>query len=316
MRDAARGEKVSIIGAGSVGSMLAQLILEHNLAHVMLIDIDDGIARGKAYDLQDASHILGYGKIVEGTSDFSSMSGSDIVVITAGFPRKPGMSREDLLRKNGAVISEVSLKIKEHAPDTVVIVVTNPLDAMSYLVYKTTGFVKRKVMGMAGVLDSARCSNQAAIELGIPPAVVDSMVIGTHDTNMVPLFTSSRAQGMPFMKVFNEEKQCLIEQKTKKRGAEIVSFLKSGSAFFAPGAACFSMVKSIIKDEKFTLCASAYLEGEYGYNGFFIGVPVILGRSGIEKIIELEIADQEKAKFKKAAEQAQSAVSELKELFR
>jgi len=302
---------VSIIGAGSVGATLAQLILEHNLAHVVLLDINEGTAKGKACDLQDASSILGNEKLVQGTSDYSEINGSDIVVITAGFPRKPGMSREDLLRKNGTVVKEVSLKIKEFAPDSVVIVVTNPLDVMSYLTYKTTGFDRSKILGMAGILDSARCSNQAAGELGIPQAEVDSVVIGSHDTNMVPLFAHSKAQGKPFKTVFDADKQRQLEERTKKRGAEIVSFLKSGSAFFAPAAGCFSMVKSILNNEHMMLCISVYLDGEYGYKGFFIGAPVILGREGMEKIVELELTEEEKEKFKVAAEQVQSTVQKI-----
>jgi len=303
--------KVSIVGAGSVGSTLAQLILEHNLAHVLLLDINEGLAKGKACDLQDASSILGYEKLVEGTSDYSEIRDSDIIVITAGFPRKPGMSRDDLLKKNGEVIKDVSLKIKEFAPGSVVIVVTNPLDAMSYLAYKVTGFDRVKIIGMAGMLDSARCSNQAADELHIPKAEVDTVVIGTHDTNMVPLFAHSKAQGKPLKTVFDPERQSLIEQRTKNRGAEIVSLLKTGSAFFAPAAACFSMVKSILNNEHLTLCASVYVDGEYGYKDIFIGVPVTLGRGGMEKIVELELTGEERGKLGIAAEHARNTISKL-----
>ncbi|MBL7071293.1 MAG: malate dehydrogenase [Candidatus Omnitrophica bacterium] len=303
--------KISVIGAGNVGAMLTQLILERNLANVTLLDIDEGMAKGKACDIQDAASILGYDKVVKGTSDYSEIADSDVIVITAGFPRKPGMSREDLLNKNRVVVREISLKIKEFSPDSIVIVVTNPLDLMSYLAYKTTGFDKRKVIGMAGVLDSARCSNQASEELGITQTEVDSLVIGTHDTNMIPLFAHSKAQGKSFKAVFDQSRQSKIAERTRNRGAEIVSYLKSGSAFFAPSAACFSMVKSILNNENLTLCASAYLEGEYGLNDMFIGVPIVLGQDGIEKIMELELSDDEVNKLKNAAEQMQNAISRL-----
>lgn len=306
-----KSEKVSIIGAGNVGALLAQLILEQNLADVILVDIDEGISKGKAFDLQDASSIMGYEKSVEGTSDYSKIKDSSIVVITAGFPRKVGMSREDLLKKNGSIVKDVSLKIKEFAPDSILIVVTNPLDIMSYLAYKVTGFDSRRILGMAGVLDSARCSNQAANELGVMQTEVDSIVIGSHDSNMVPLFAHSKAQGKSFKTVFDIAKQNEIIARTKKRGAEIVSLLKSGSAFFAPSAACFSLVKSILNNEHLTLCATVYLDGEYGLRDLFIGVPVVLGREGIEKIVELELTRDESKKLKKAAEAIKNTISKL-----
>ena len=306
-----KSEKVSIIGAGNVGALLAQLILEQNLADVILVDIDEGISKGKAFDLQDASSIMGYEKNVEGTSDYSKIKGSSIVVITAGFPRKVGMSREDLLEKNGPIVKDVSLKIKEFAPDSILIIVTNPLDIMSYLAYKVTGFDSRRILGMGGVLDSARCSNQAANKLGVMQTEVDSIVIGSHDSNMVPLFAHSKAQGKPFKTVFDIAKQNEIIDQTKKRGTEIVSLLKSDSAFFAPSAACFSLVKSILNNEHLTLCATVYLDGEYGLRDLFIGVPVVLGREGIEKIVELQLTRDEDDLLKKTAEVIKNTISKL-----
>lgn len=304
-------DKVSIIGAGNVGAALAQLILEQSLADVILVDIDEGISKGKAFDLEDASSIMGYESDIEGTSDYSKIKDSSVVVVTAGFPRKPGMSRDDLLIKNGSVVKDISLKIKEFAPDSILIMVTNPLDVMSYFAYKITGFDRRRILGMAGILDSARCSNQAASELGVTQTEVDSVVIGSHDENMIPLFAHSKAEGRPFTSLFAVSKQNEIIERTKKRGSEIVSLMKSASAFFAPSAACFSMVKSILKNERLTLCASAYLDGEYGLQDLFIGVPLLLGRAGIEKIIELELTPEEARNLKKAAELLKNSISKL-----
>lgn len=311
MKTIRRDEKLSIVGAGNVGATLAQLILLHNMANVVLVDIDEGIGKGRAYDLEDASSILGYDKTIEGTSDFSKIKNSGIVIITAGFPRKPGMSREDLLQKNSVIVKDVSLKIKEYAPDSIIIVVTNPLDVMSYLVYKITGFDRSKVLGMAGILDSARCSIQAADELRVKQTEVESIVIGSHDSNMIPLFGYSKSQGKPFKNIFDPPKQAALEERTKKRGAEILSLLKAGSAYFAPSAACFSMVKSIINDERATLCSSVYLDGEYGIRGIFIGVPVVIGGEGIEEIVELKLSDEESLKLKKSADDIKSAISKL-----
>ncbi len=236
MKRDAKGDKVSIIGAGNVGAALAQRILENDLADVILVDIERGISEGKAHDLRDASAIIGYEKYIEGTSDYSKISSSRIVVITAGFPRTPGMSREELIQKNGSVVKDVSLKIKEFAPGSIIIVVTNPLDIMVYLAYKVSGFDRTKVLGMAGILDAARCSNLAAEELGIMPTEVDSVIVGSHDANMIPLFSHSRAEGKPLKDIFDETKKRDIADRTRKRGAEIVSLLKRGSAFFAPSA--------------------------------------------------------------------------------
>lgn len=311
MKISRRREKVSIIGAGGVGAALAQRILENDIADVVLVDIDEGISKGKAFDLQDASPIMGYEKDVEGTSDYSMIMYSSIVVITAGFPRKPGMSRDDLIQKNGYIVKDTALKIKEFAPNSIIIVVTNPLDIMGYLAYKISGFDRRRVMGMAGVLDSARLSNLTAEELNIMRTEVDSIVVGSHDDNMVPLLTYSKAQGRSLDIIFDETKRASIVERTKKRGSEIVSLLKSGSAFFAPSAACFCMVKSILRNERLMLCASVYLNGEYGLRDLFIGVPVVLGRNGIEKIVELKLTNDELEKLKKAAELLKDSILKI-----
>ncbi|MEA3306139.1 MAG: malate dehydrogenase, partial [Candidatus Omnitrophota bacterium] len=218
--------KISIIGAGNVGSLLALRILEHDMADVILLDIDENISKGKACDLRDASPIMGYEKSVEGTSDYSKIRDSHIVVVTAGFPRKSGMVREELIRKNGFIVKQIAAKIKEFAPESIIIVVTNPLDVMSYLAYRVSGFDRRKVLGMAGALDSSRCSNIAAEELGVMKSEVDCIVIGSHDKNMLPLFYHSKAQGRPLKKILSETGQNRVLEKTKGRGAEIVA--KSG----------------------------------------------------------------------------------------
>lgn len=306
-----KNEKVSIIGAGNVGALLALRVLEHDLADVVLVDIDEGISKAKAYDLADASSIIGYEKKVEGTSDYSRISGSSIVVITAGFPRKPGMSREDLIQKNGAVIKEVAVKIKEFAPESIIIVVTNPLDIMSYLAYKVSGFNPKKVIGMAGVLDTARQSNLISEKLGIMKTDVDSVIIGSHDDNMVPLFNYSKVQGQPLKKMLDNAEIGEISGRAKKRGAEIVSLLKSGSAFFAPSAGCFSMVKCILNNEHLTMCASVYLDGEYGLKDIYIGVPAVLGKNGVEKIVQLDLDSEENERFQNSAQLVKSAVEKL-----
>ena len=301
--------KITIVGAGNVGAMTALRIIEHELADVVLIDIDEGISKGKAYDLADASSIMGYEKKVEGTSDYSKINGSSIVIITAGFVRKPGMSREDLIQKNGAVIKEVVLKVKEFTPESIIIVVTNPLDIMTYLAYKVSGFDRNRVMGMAGILDSARQSNLISEEMGITKPEVDSIIVGSHDDNMVPLLNYSKVQGQPLKKVMDEAKLAAILERTKKRGAEIVSLLKSGSAFFAPSAACFSMVKCILNNERLTMCASVYLDGEYGLHDMCLGVPVVLGKNGIEKILQLDLDDDECRRLQKSAELVKDSIS-------
>ncbi len=306
-----KSTKISVIGAGNVGAMLVLRVVEHDLADVVLVDIDEGAAKGKAFDLADASAIMGYEKKVEGTSDYSKIKDSAIVVITAGFARKPGMTRDDLIQKNGAVIREVTRHIKEFSPESIVIVVTNPLDVMAYLAYKLSGFDRHRVIGMAGVLDSARQSNLIAEDLGIIKTEVDSVIVGSHDDNMVPLIGYSKVQGQPLGKMVSEEKLAEIIERTKTRGAEIVSLLKAGSAFFAPSAACFSMIKCILNNERLMMCASAYLEGEYGVNDLFIGVPVIIGKNGIEKIVEMDLDAAERKKFEISVQSARDSVAKL-----
>ena len=293
--------KVSVIGAGNVGAMVASRIIDNNLADVALIDIVPGLAKGKALDIGDASPIAGSKAKIIGTEDFASMKDSHIVVITAGLARKPGMSRDDLLKKNAEIIKEVSLKVKKFAPSSIVIVVTNPLDVMTYLAMKTTGFNTKKVIGMAGVLDSARFINILSEKAsGIDEEKI--FMMGSHGDSMVAVDRTQKLSA----DIFKE-----ASLRAKNRGAEIVSHLKTGSAYFAPSAAVFSMVKAILKNEGKTLCASSYLNGEYGEKDIYIGVPSVLDSSGIKKILEIELTEEEKTSFKKSAQAIREAINKL-----
>jgi len=291
--------KIAIIGAGNVGAMTASRVVDAGLADVALIDILPGLAKGKALDISDARPITGSRVIVSGSEDFSDLKGSDIVVVTAGLARKPGMSRDDLLNKNAQIIRDIALKIKNFCPQAIIIVVTNPLDVMSYLLMKTAGLNPQKVMGMAGVLDTARFINI----LREKNKDIDEdkfLMMGSHGDTMVPVSRSKKISGS----VFKE-----ASEMARNRGAEIVKYLGTGSAYFAPSASVFFMLKAIIKDEKNVLCASAYLSGEYGEKDIYIGVPVILGSQGIERIIETGLSEQEKKAFKESAIQIREGIS-------
>ena len=303
---AQKSSKVSIIGAGAVGATLAQRVLESSLADVVLVDILKDIAKGKALDLLDAAPIIGHEKKISGTDNYEEIRNSDIVVITAGLPRKPGMTRDDLVAKNAAIMKDVAGNVKTYAPSSIVIVVTNPLDTMTYLAYKTTGFSKNKVMGMAGVLDGSRFIHLIADELKIPRSFVKTEVLGSHGDTMVPLISRTKVNGKPILEVMGKEKLDAIVKRTCDRGAEIVTLLGSGSAYYSPSAAVFRMINAILKDTNETLTASALLEGEYGLKDIFIGVPSKIGRSGIKNIIEIDLSEEEKAAFSKSAQTIKS----------
>jgi malate dehydrogenase len=291
--------KISIIGAGNVGAMTASRIIDAGLADTVLIDIVPGLAKGKALDISDARPIMGSKVSIEGSEDFSDLKDSNIVIITAGLSRKPGMSRDDLLQKNAEIIKDISLKIKKICPLSIVIVVTNPLDVMSYLVMKTGGFNPKKVIGMAGVLDSARFLNAASLKAkGIKES--DIFMMGSHGDTMVPLNRSSKLSD----DIFKESLEL-----ARNRGAEIIGYLKTGSAYFAPSAAVFYMLKSIIKNENKIVCVSAYLTGQYGEKDIYIGVPVVLNNSGIKEIIEIELTEKEKQAFKESACQIREGIA-------
>jgi len=302
--------KVAIIGAGAVGATLAERVLESSIADVVLLDIFKNIALGKAMDLSDASPISGHECHITGTDDYEDIESSDIVVITAGLPRRPGMTRDELISKNAGIIRDVAAKVKVHAPRSIVIVVTNPLDVMTYLTYKVTGFPKNRVIGMAGVLDGARLIYLIASSLGVPRSSAETYILGSHGDTMVPLISNTKVNGKPVAELMSGEELAAIVKRTCDRGAEIVSLLGSGSAYYSPSAAVFKMIEAILKDKKETLAASVYLEGEYGVNDLYIGVPCKIGRLGVEKVVELSLSAEEKAAFLRSV-QAIKALNNL-----
>jgi len=299
-------KKISIIGAGAVGATVAQRVLESSIADVVLLDIFKDLAQGKAIDLLDASPVIGHERRIVGTDNYEEIKSSDIVVITAGLPRKPGMTRDDLISKNAAIIKDVASKVKDHAPSSIVIVVTNPLDVMTYLAYKITNFPKNRVIGMAGVLDGSRFINLISEELKVPCSKVKTYILGSHGDTMVPLISKTTVNGKPITEVMQKEKLDAIIKKTCDRGAEVVSLLGSGSAFYSPSAAVLKMIEAISKDTKETLVVSAYLDGEYGLKDLYIGVPCKMGKLGAEEIVEFDLSKEEKASFLRSAESIKS----------
>lgn len=304
--------KITIIGAGAVGATTAQRIAEKELGDVVLTDIVEGLPQGKALDLLEAGPLFGYDSNIMGTNDYRDIKGSDVVVITAGIARKPGMTREDLLKINTKIITDVSQNIKLHAPDSVVITVTNPLDIMTYVAMKTTGFESNRVFGMSGVLDSGRFAAFIALELGCSVRDINAMVLGGHGDTMVPLPRFTTVSGVPITELMPESTINRLVDRTINGGAEIVNLLKTGSAFYAPSAAVTNMVEAVIKDTKRILPACAYLNGEYGKKDIYLGVPVKLGRIGITQIVELELAGEEKKALDRSADAVRSGISSLK----
>jgi malate dehydrogenase len=303
--------KISIIGAGNVGALTAMRLVQDGLGEVILVDIVKGLAQGKSLDLEDASAVLKYNYRLQGAEDFKAIKDSDIVIITAGLPRKPGMSREELLDKNARIIKDVSSQIKKLASSAMVIVVTNPLDLMTYLALKVTGFKPHKVLGMGATLDAARFTHLISKELNIPHTEIEATVIGSHGEGMLPLPRFTQIKGVGLDKFLGKEEIQALMKKTVERGAEIVSLLGSGSAYFAPSAAISELVKAIAKDEKRILGVSAYLNGEYGIKGLCIGAPCRLGRAGIENIIELDLNAQEKQALLESANNLKALLSSL-----
>ena len=296
--------KVTIVGAGAVGASCAEYIAIKNFAsEIVLVDIKEGVAEGKAMDLMQTATLNGFdSKIVGSTNDYSKTAGSDVVVITSGIPRKPGMTREELIGINANIVKEVSSNLIKQSPDTVVIVVSNPMDTMTYLVHKTTGLPKNKIIGMGGALDSARFKFRLSEALECPPSDVDGMVIGGHsDTGMVPLTRMATRNSIPVSAFLSQERLEQVSEDTKVGGATLTKLLGT-SAWYAPGAAVSAMVQAIACDQKKMFPCSALLDGEYGLNDLCIGVPAILGKDGLEKIVEIELNDAEKAKIKESAE--------------
>jgi len=308
-------KKVTVVGGGFVGSTAAQRIVDSELADVVLTDILEGVPAGKALDMLESTPISCSDARVSGlttaSGDYRDTANSDIVVITAGFPRKPGMSRDDLLKANYDVIKGVVEPIARFSPNAILVMVTNPLDAMAQAAYKISGFSKNRVIGMAGVLDSARMSTFVAAELGVSVENVHSFVLGGHGDDMVPLPRYSTVAGIPLPDLLPKEKIDAIVDRTRKGGAEIVNLLKTGSAYYAPSAAVSQMVEAILKDKKRILPCAVYLEGEYGIRGLFVGVPAKLGARGVEQIIEIKLTPEEKAALDKSAASVRELVKIL-----
>jgi malate dehydrogenase len=302
-------KKVSVIGAGNVGATAAQRLAEKELCDVVLIDIIEGLPQGKALDLAEAAPIETHDAHLTGSNDYAASANSDIVIITAGIPRKPGMSRDDLLNINAGIMKTVTEEVAKLSPDAILIIVSNPLDAMCHVAYETSGFPKNRVIGMAGVLDSARFRSFIATELNVSVENTTAFVLGGHGDTMVPLPRYSTVAGIPITELLSKERIDALVERTANGGAEIVSLLKTGSAFYAPASAAVEMAESILKDKKKILPCAAFLKGEYGFNDLFIGVPVKLGTNGVEEIIEITLTAEEKAALEKSAD----AVRELKE---
>jgi malate dehydrogenase len=299
--------KVTVVGAGNVGATAAQRIAEAGLADVVLIDIVEGLPQGKGLDLAESAPVIPHDARVVGSNDYADTAGSDVVVITSGIARKPGMSRDDLLSTNAGIVRSVVQAIVQHSPDCILVIVTNPLDAMCHVALEASGFPRERVVGMAGVLDSARFRTFIAMELGVSVEDTHAFVLGGHGDTMVPLPRYSTVAGIPITELMTPERVEALVQRTASGGAEIVALLKTGSAYYAPAAAAFEMVESILKDRKRVLPCAALLRGEYGVDGLFVGVPVVLGARGIERIIPIKLTAAEQAAFDKSA----AAVREL-----
>jgi malate dehydrogenase len=302
-----RRRKVTIVGSGNVGATSAQRIVDKELADVVLVDIVEGIPQGKGLDMQQSGPVEGYDCHILGTNDYKDTAGSDIVVITAGLPRKPGMSRDDLLLKNYEIVKSVTQQVAEYSPDSILIIVSNPLDAMVQTAFRVSGFPKNRVIGMAGVLDSARFRTFIAMELNVSVENIHAFVLGGHGDTMLPLPRYSTVAGVPITELLPKERIDALVKRTANGGAEIVSLLKTGSAYYAPSAATIEMVEAIFKDKKKILPCAAYLEGEYGIHGLYVGVPVKLGKNGVEEIIQINLTPEEEAALKRSA----AAVKEL-----
>ncbi len=304
-------KKVAVIGAGNVGATLAEHIVMSGLADVILYDIVEDLPQGKALDMLEATPLWGVSVDVRGTNELKDIEGSDVVVITAGAARKPGMSRDDLLNINAKVVGSVSEAIKQYAPEAVVIVVTNPMDVMAQLCWKTTGFPYHRVMGMGGVLDAARFRTFVSMALGVSQTDIEALVLGGHGDQMVPMPRFTTVRGVSITELLDKETIDKLIDRTRNGGAEIVSLLKKGSAYYAPAASTFQMVRAILLDEKRMLPAAAYLSGEYAVEGIYMGVPVILGEGGVERVVELELNEEEKQALQRSVEAVRALVEKL-----
>jgi malate dehydrogenase len=303
--------KIAVVGAGMVGSSAALKMAQKELGDIVLVDVVEFVAEGKALDMAESSPLDGFDVALVGkTNDYSVIKDSDVVVITAGVPRKPGMTRMDLLMTNAGIVETISNHIRELAPNSIVIVVTNPLDVMTYVAWKVTGFPRERVMGQAGVLDSIRMRYFVAQELGVSVKDVQAMVLGSHGDQMVPLPRYTTVSGVPITELLPPETIERINDRTRKAGTEIVNLLKTGSAYYAPGAAVAEMVEAIVRDKKRLMPCSVLLKGEYGLNDVFIGVPVILGKNGVERIVELKLTEEELKALHQSAEEVRKGIAD------
>ena len=311
-----RRAKITIVGAGNVGATTAHWCAAAELGDVVLVDIPqtEDMPKGKALDLMQASPIVGFDSNIVGATNYEPTRNSDVVVITAGIPRKPGMRRDDLLSTNAKIVSAVASQVKDTSPNAVIIVVSNPLDAMVQQAQKVSGFPPNRVIGQAGVLDTARYRTFLAMELGVSVEDVSALLLGGHGDTMVPMPSCTSVGGIPVTRLISEERLAEIVDRTRKGGAEIVGLLKTGSAYYAPAAATAQMVEAIVRDKKRLIPCAAYCDKEYGVGGYYVGVPVILGSNGVEKIIELELTAQEKADFKKSVDAVHELVTKMNEL--
>ncbi|HZY70383.1 MAG TPA: malate dehydrogenase [Thermoplasmata archaeon] len=307
-----RASKIAVLGAGNVGGTLAQRLAEADLAkEVVLIDIIDGLPQGKALDIQESAPILGFSTRVHGSTDLSALAGADVVVETAGLARKPGMSRSDLLGKNAAIVGDHAKAVQRHAPDAVVVVVTNPVDAMTYWFREVSGLPAARVFGESGTLDTARFRWFVAEHLGVAPRDVTGFVLGTHGDTMVPVLSLANVAGVPIRNLVPAERLEAIVERTKKGGAEIVDLLKMGSAYYAPSATQAELVESVVRDERRLLLVTAMLNGEYGAKGIYLGVPAVIGRGGVERVLEVELTKDERSALDRSAEAVRTDVALL-----
>ena len=305
--------KITVVGAGNVGATAAQRLAEKELAHrVVLVDIQEGIPQGKGLDQWESAPIEGFDTRVIGTNTYDETTNSEIVVITAGIARKPGMSRDDLLNTNAGIVKQVSENVRDTSPDSIIIVVSNPLDVMSYVAKQVTGFPRERVLGMAGVLDTARYRSFIAEELNVSVRDIQAMVLGGHGDTMVPLISYTSVSGIPVTQLMSPEKLQAIVDRTRNGGAEIVKYLKTGSAYYAPSSAAVQMCEAIVQDQKRILPCAAWLEGEYGMRGLFLGVPCKLGRAGLEQIIEVELTPAERDSLSKSADAVREPMSAVR----
>jgi malate dehydrogenase len=303
--------KITVIGAGNVGATAAQEIARRDYADVVLVDIIEGLPQGKALDMNEAGPVLGYEARITGTNDYAQTAGSQVIVITSGVARKPGMSRDDLVTTNQGIVASVTKQAIAGSPDAIIVCVTNPLDAMCHVAKDTSGFPKQRVVGMAGILDTARFRTFIAWETGASPRDISAMVLGGHGDQMVPVVSATTVGGIPLRQLVSDDRIAQLVQRTRDGGGELVNLLKM-SGWYAPGAAVAQMVDAIVLDQKRLLPCTAYLEGEFGINGLYMGVPLKLGASGVEEIVELQLTDAEKAELKKSADAVREVVAVLK----